>query len=74
MVDAWSRVEDDELTNATSSPNTIVAKPKPTIPQQNTSQISSAFDREENDDGSIGSTIVSSAREDVDGISKSDPV
>lgn len=74
MVDAWSRVEDDEVTNATISPNTIVAKPKPTIPQQNTSQISSAFDREENDDGSIGSTIVSSAREDVDGISKSDPV
>jgi len=63
MVDAWSRVEDDEVTSAAISPDTIVAKPKSTIPT-NTSQIGSAFDREENDDGSIGSSIASSARED----------
>lgn len=74
MVDAWSRVEDDEATNATISPNTIVAKPKPTIPQQNTSQISSAFDREENEDGSIGSSISDSAREDVGDVQNSSVV
>ena len=74
MVDAWSRVEDDEVTSATISPNTIVAKPKLTIPQQNTPQISSAFDRIENEDGSISSSISVSTREDTTGIIKSDPV
>ena len=74
---ALYRMENDEEINAIISPNTIVNKPKPTIPQ-NTYQSDllgpSALYRMENEDGSIGYDTTVSTREDTTGTVKSNPV